>query len=231
MSTEKKCQQFCSYGIAAGLLLFLTHSAVMWGQPSSRTQTLLRGTRLQLNILQSVSTRHSQEGDQFTATLETPVQVEGQTLLPKGTQFVGTVSRVKRPGRFRGKAELFLCFDYVRLADGREEPVVASITRLDTPEEKRLDREGAVQGPGSSGRDALVVLGGGAAGAGIGTIAGGGKGAAVGGAAGSLLGMVGVFLTRGQDIEIPSKTGLEIVLEKPLTLSSIPAAGDRPLHK
>lgn len=213
--------------VVGGLLLGLFVNA------QSPHIILPKGTHLRVLVQQPLSTKFSQEGQQFTAALEEPLIIEGQTALPKDTLLVGTVSRVKRPGRFRGKAELFVCFDYVRLADGREEPLLASITGVDTFSEKHIDREGAVQGGSPGKRGTLVVLGGGAAGAGIGTVLGGGKGAAIGGAAGTLAGIAGVFLTRGQDIDIPSNTGIEVVLDKPLVLPSGTAAAssERSLRK
>src|SRR5438309_579700 len=112
------CSWFGHARIVAVGLCCSVLSAILVAQPSTRPVTLPKGTYLQLTIAQTVSTRFSQEGERFTATLEKPVLVDGQTVLAKGTQVVGTVSRVKRPGRFRGKAELFLSFDYIHLADG-----------------------------------------------------------------------------------------------------------------
>jgi type IV secretion system protein VirB10 len=203
-----------------------------WPQTPVRTATLPRGTVLQLTIQDSISTKLSQEGDRFTAVVDKAILVDGVVVIPKGTQFVGTVSRVKRPGRFRGKAELYLGFDFVRMLDGREEPVVAAISRLEKRDPQALGQEGAVTSPSSTKKDASIIAGGMITGAGIGALAGGGKGATIGSAAGGLIGLVGVFLTRGEDIYIPASTGLEVVLEKPLTLSGATNTGiERPLNK
>jgi type IV secretion system protein VirB10 len=225
----------CAHNLQAKtilLLVFLCWEVGVWGQSSPRSVVIPRGTRLEVNLLQGLSTKHSQEGEQFLAVLERELSIDGLPVLPKNTRLVGTVSRVKRPGRFRGKAELSLGFDFIRFPDGREEPVVATISGIQSTgdENRRISPEGEILGRDSAGRDAGMVISGGAAGAGIGAIAGGGKGAAIGSAAGGLLGLAGVLWSRGEEIQLPARTVLEIILEKPMTiiLVPMPTTGDRP---
>ena len=108
---------------------------------------------------------------------------------------------------------------------------MATLSRVQSlgNEDGRISPEGEIKGRDSAGRDAGMIITGGAAGAGIGAIAGGGKGAAIGSAAGGLLGLAGVMWRRGEDILLPARTVLEISLEKPLTINVVPmsAAGDR----
>jgi hypothetical protein len=221
--------------IMVPLLLVLFGGARVISQPASRSITLPRGTRLEISLLQGLSTKQSQEGEQFAAVLEKDLILDGGAILPKGTRAIGTVSRVKRPGRFRGKAELSLSFDVIRFLDGREEPLVATISQVRKLDGSggQISPEGEIKGPGSAGHDTGMIIAGGATGAGIGAIAGGGKGAAIGSAAGSLLGLAGVLWTRGDELYLPARTTLEIMLEKPLTLSVTPAAavGERPPWK
>jgi hypothetical protein len=207
----------------------------VWSQSSPHAVVIPRGTKLEVNLLQGLSTRLSQEGEQFMAVLERELSIDGLAVLPTGTRLVGTVSRVKRPGRFRGKAELSLSFDFIRFPDGREEPVVATISRIQSAgdDNRRISPEGEILGRDSAGRDAGMVISGGATGAGIGAIAGGGKGAAIGSAAGSLIGLAGVLWSRGEEIQLPARTVLEILLERPMTvnLAPISSTGDRPSWK
>ena len=221
-----------SYQRSALLLFALSWGWTVWAQSPSRSVILPRGTKLVVNLVQGLSTKNSQEGEQFTTVLEKELVLDGMTVLPKGAQLLGTVSRVKRPGRFRGKAEMSLSFDVIRFPDGREEPFVATISRVQSPgdESRRISPEGEIQGRSSYGKDAGMIVSGGAAGAGIGAIAGGGKGAAIGSAAGGLMGLAGVLWSRGEEIQLPPRTAIEIVLEKPLALSvaATSAPGERP---
>lgn len=230
MIWERMRLLFCRRHARGLFFLLFCFPAAASAQADRHEVTLERGTRLELNIRETLSTKNSQEGDQFTAVVERSVVRDGVTILPVGTRVIGTVSRVKRPGRFRGKAELTLCFHDVSLADGRQQPIMATITRLRTPTEKKLGEKGRVQSAGTKRRDALIVLGGGAGGAGIGALSGGKKGAVIGSAAGSLAGVVGVLWTRGKDIVIPVNTAVEVVLEKPLAVPTSLAtnASDRP---
>jgi hypothetical protein len=217
------------------LLLILFCGAQVLSQPAGRSITLPRGTRIEVSLLQGLSTKQSQEGEQFAAVLEKDLIQDGIAVLPKGVRAIGTVSRVKRPGRFRGKAELSLSFDVIRFSDGREEPLVATISQVRKLDGSggQISPEGEIKGPGSAGHDAGMIIAGGATGAGIGALAGGGRGAAIGSAAGSLLGLAGVLWTRGDELNLPARTILEIMLEKPLTISVTPAhaAGERPPWK
>jgi len=44
------------------------------------------------------------------------------------------------------------------------------------------------------------------------------KGAAIGGGIGGAAGMIATLLTRGSDVELPSGTTVDMVLERPVTL-------------
>jgi hypothetical protein len=222
--------------VAAVLLLMVPVAGSQgFGQAPSRSITLPRGMRVEVSLLQGLSTKQSQEGEQFASVLEKDLFLDGIVVLPKGTRAIGTISRVKRPGRFRGKAEITLSFDVFRFADGREEPLVATVSRVQQVDDgtRRIGSEGEIKGPGSVGRDTGKIIAGGAAGAGIGAIAGGAKGAAIGSAAGGLIGLAGVLWTRGDELYPPARTTLEIMLETPLTLNvpTTPTAGERPPSK
>jgi len=179
--------------------------------------TLPEGTPLNLELNDYLSTRLTKEGNPFTATLTVPVTVSDRLVIPKGSLVSGTVSRVVRPGRFRGKAILNLSFQSVRIQGRGELPIVASLSRLNTPQGgAEVMEEGGVRGDGSTGRDAGRVAAPGLAGAGIGAIAGGGKGAAIGAGIGVAVGLGTVFTTRGKDLDLRRGSTMEIRLDRPL---------------
>jgi type IV secretion system protein VirB10 len=47
-----------------------------------------------------------------------PIVQDGRIVVPKGSYVAGTVTEVKRAGKMKGKAELFLRFDSLTLPNG-----------------------------------------------------------------------------------------------------------------
>lgn len=166
-----------------------------------KTVTVPAGTRLAVSLVDSVSTDKSRSGDQFVATLNEPVVIDGKTALERGAEVHGRVVEVDDGGRVKGRA-------YIRLA--LTEIVVKGKTiAIDT-------RLFGAQAAGSKKRDAAIIGGGAGVGAAIGAIAGGGKGAAIGAAIGGGSGTGVVMATKGKQIRYPSETRLTFTLEKPV---------------
>jgi len=51
---------------------------------------------------QSISSKTSKPGDKFTATVESPIEIEGKIAIPKGARADGVVKDAKAAGRFKG---------------------------------------------------------------------------------------------------------------------------------
>ncbi|MBM3791603.1 MAG: hypothetical protein FJW35_14815 [Acidobacteria bacterium] len=189
---------------------------------SSQAAVVEKGTRLVLQLNDHLSSKLTREGDVFTATVVSPVLLKDRLVIPKGSLVTGRVSRVQRPGRFRGKAMMNLIFETVRIPGKEPLAIVASLTRIDPEGKTATGSEGAVTGEGSAGKDAAGVAKPGLAGAGIGALIGGGKGAAIGAGAGAVAGLATVFATRGKDLEIRRGSTMEVVLDRPLELPPAP---------
>src|SRR5687767_6596548 len=69
------------------------------------------GTRVPLSLINSVSTKHAAEGDRVYLETVFPILVDGRIVIPPGSYVAGTVTQVKRPGRLKGRGELYLRFD------------------------------------------------------------------------------------------------------------------------
>ncbi|MGB9606556.1 MAG: hypothetical protein ACPL88_11840, partial [Bryobacteraceae bacterium] len=164
------------------------------------------GTRVPLSLINSVSTKNSAEGDRVYLETVFPILVNGRVVIPPGSYVAGTITQIKRPGRVKGRGELFLRFDSLTLPNGVTRDFRARIGGLDGRGNEQLDRtEGKVIGEGNKGGDAHTVGEAAAAGASVGVIAGHaagrtGMGAGIGAAAGAAAGMMGVLLTRGPDV-------------------------------
>lgn len=207
-------------GVAAFAALLLAGSLISYAGPQQDEIILNEGTRILLRLNDFLSTKTAREGDEFTAQVVEPIYRGAQLVVPSGSIVSGRVVSAKRAGRIRGRAELNLRFETIRLPNGYEENIIASLESLDRAEKEEMGEEGAVKGEGSKKRDAAIIGTGAGIGAGIGAIAGGAKGTAIGAGAGGLIGLAGVLSTRGRDIELPRGTELTIRLNRPLRFNA-----------
>ncbi len=161
------------------------------------------GTDLVVTVDQALSSKSSQAGQTFLATLARPVSVDGVTAIPKGSSVTGKVLTAKSKGKIKGEGELSLTLKSITI---RGQNYTISTGSLDS----------TVKGKGK--RTAVTTGGGAAGGALIGGIAGGGKGAGIGALVGAGAGFVGGALTGNKQIEIPAETALTFALSKSLTL-------------
>jgi hypothetical protein len=199
--------------LISALLLFSPPQVLL-----SADMTLPEGTRVYLQLNTPLSTRTSSEGDAFTAVVTEPVSIGEKIVIPKGSDVTGSVSRIQRPGRFKGKAVMTLQFQSISIPGRGQLTIVASLIGVDREGNRGVNDEGTIVGEGSEGRDAGRVIVPGLAGAGIGTLAGGGKGAGIGAGVGVSIGLASVFTSRGKDIEIRRGATLDISLDKPLVI-------------
>src|SRR5262245_32188867 len=185
------------------------------------------GSKIPLSLINSVSTRHSAEGDRVYLETTFPILVNGKIVIPPGSYVAGTVTQVKRPGRLKGRGELYLRFDSLTLPNGVTRDFRARVGSLDGRASEELDRtEGKIRSEGNKGGDARTVGEAAGAGASVGAIAGGasgghyGMGAGIGAAAGATAGLVGVLFSRGPDAVLAKGSSLEMVLDRPIQFSS-----------
>jgi hypothetical protein len=195
------------------------------GEPPS-VYTVQAGTRIPLGLINSVSTKHSAAGDRIYLETVFPIVIDSHIVIPSGSSVMGTVTEVKRPGRVKGRGELYVRFDTIILPNGVTRDFRSRIGSVDARGDERLDKkEGEIQGDSNKGGDARTVGEGAAGGAGIGAIVGStaghaGLGAGVGAAAGAAAGLAGVLLTRGPDAVLAKGSTIEMVLDRPLTFAA-----------
>jgi hypothetical protein len=188
--------------------------------------TVETGTRIPLGLINSVSTKHSAAGDRIYLETVFPIVIESHIVIPPGSYVTGTVTEVKRPGRVKGRGELYVRFDSITLPNGITRDFRSRLGAIDARGDERLDKkEGQVQGDSNKGGDARTIGEGAAGGAGIGTIAGSaaghvGMGAGIGAAAGAAAGLAGVLLTRGPDAVLAKGSTIEMVLDRPLIFAA-----------
>ena len=187
--------------------------------------TVQTGTKVPLSLINSISTKHSAEGDRVYLETVFPVLVNGRIVVPVGSYVAGTVTQLKKPGRVKGRGELYVRFDSLTLPNGVTRDFHGRIGSMDGNAKDELDRaEGKVKSEGNKSGDAKTVGEAAAAGASIGTLAGGaaghyGMGAGIGAAAGAAAGMIGVLSSRGPDAVLARGSTLEMVLDRPISFT------------
>jgi len=160
-------------------------------------------TEISVVLDETLGSKTSSSGENFSASLRTPVEINGRVIIPKGAHATGVVKDAKAAGRFKGAAELAIALTGVNI-DGKEYELHTNTHTLVTK--------------GKGKRTAVMIGGGGAAGALIGGLAGGGKGAAIGAAIGAGGGTAGAGLTGNRDIELRAETPVTFKLTEPLEI-------------
>ena len=184
------------------------------------TYSLAAGTKIPLRLINSVSTKTASEGDRIYLETAFPVVAEGRVVIPPGSAVAGTITSVTRPGRVKGRGELYLRFDSVVLPNGVIREFRARPDGLDGDAGGVLDREeGKIQSPGSKGNDAKTAGKAAGIGAAVGSMAGGRSGAGIGAAGGAAAGLAGVLLSRGADTVLERGAILEMELDRPLVFA------------
>jgi len=175
-------------------------------QPNANSSTTLAeltipaGTVITVRLGESVGSKISTPGQTFTATVASPVTVDGRTVIPAGASATGTVVDAKPLGHFKGGASLQLRLTAVNIAGSEQSIFTSSVDRAEKGKGKRT----ATLAGGGAGLGAL-----------IGGLAGGGKGAAIGALAGGGAGTGGAALTGNKDIVLPAESAISFKLEQP----------------
>ncbi len=155
--------------------------------------TVPAGTILHVRMKDSIDTKRHGNGHRFTAVMEADIVVSGVVAIPRGTTVYGQLSSSKQAGRLRGKSSATLVFTGVML-DNQIKPIHSG-------------QINAANESGSGGQTVRRT----ATGAVIGGMVDGSDGAKTGAAIGLGLSM----LTRGNSLQIPSGTLLDVSLASP----------------
>ncbi|HKV04030.1 MAG TPA: BON domain-containing protein [Candidatus Acidoferrales bacterium] len=175
--------------------------------PQPKLVRIPENTTVTIRMIDGVDSSVNHPGEIFHASLEAPLVVDDQVVVPKGADIYVRLVAASSAGKYTGKSELHL--ELVKLEfRGQSYPLVSSTYTLSG---------------GSRGKNTAEKVGGAAAvGAIIGALAGGGKGAAIGAGVGGAGGGVYQGLTHGKQVRIPSETKLDFQLDQPLTVSVMP---------
>jgi hypothetical protein len=171
--------------------------------PKPQPITIPSDTPLQIALIDRVSSDGSAPGDEFKGTLAEDVQVDGKTVLDKGTILHGRVVNASKSGRVKGQASLSLKLTGIV----RGNQTIPIETKPFVAVAKSTKK-----------KDTVVIAGATGVGAAVGAIAGGGKGAAIGAAVGGGAGTGEVLATKGKDIQYSPEARLNFKLAAPVVL-------------
>jgi hypothetical protein len=182
--------------------------------PPPHKVTVEPGTQLAIRLVDAIDTEKNKLGDTFHATLNSPLSVDGEEVVPAGTDVTGHIVDLKSAGKFAGQSVLVLQLDSIAMG-----------SRTYNIQTDQYKKQGS-----SRGKNTAEKVGGGAIIGGIiGAIAGGGKGAAIGAAAGGGVGGGVQAASKSQQIKLPSETVLNFTLQAPVTVVKAPNPnGNRP---
>ncbi len=172
---------------------------------SPKQWTIPAGTTIAVRTLDGMSTKNARAGNEFDATLNAPLVVDGATLANTGSSVVGKVVSSDEGGRVKGKAMMTLALVRVSLRDGQTINVQTSSVSQEAKSDtkKNMVRTGIMAGAGAA----------------IGAIAGGGKGAAIGAGIGGGAGVATDVATRGPAALVPAEALLTFRTQVPVTVT------------
>jgi type IV secretion system protein VirB10 len=191
--------------------------------PKAEDISIAAGTTLPLSLINSVSTKHSQIGDHVYLETAFPIVANGRIAIPVGSYVAGTVTEVKKPGRVKGRGEIYVRFDSITLPNGVVRDFRSRMENVDASSQGSMDHaEGKVKSDGNRAGDARTVAETTVTGATIGAIAGHaassvGMGLGIGAGAGAAAGLIAVLASRGPDAILYRGSTIEMVLDRPLT--------------
>ena len=172
--------------------------------PPPAKHTIPAGTAVSVRLIDSIDSSRNKAGDTFRATLNAPIRVDGDVVVPSGAEVEGRLVDASNAGRYSGHSELKLELTQLK--------VHGEAYSLQTTD---YDRTGSGRGKGT----AETVGGGAALGAIIGALGGGGRGAAIGTIAGAGAGGVARGVKGGPAMRLPSETVLSFTLQQPVTIT------------
>lgn len=199
-------------GLVAGCSVGAQPSSVAADTPASQQLPFAEGkalvvpanTAIYVRLQQSISSATAQSGQNFSAVLDEPLVVDGQTLAPKDAAVTGKIVAARESGHLHNAGYLRITLSSITL-NGKTMP---------------LQTNSVFVSGGSYKKRNLAFIGGGAGGGALlGALVGGGKGAAIGSTIGAAGGTSAAYATGKKEVGFVAERRLGFRLTQPLNIS------------
>ena len=225
--------------VAVALMVVSLHQVLLAGNEGPqpvREVTIPSETKARLTLQSPINSKLSEVDDIVTATLVEPIYVEGELVLPRGTEFHGRIVNVAPARRVQRSSHMSISFERVITPSGLV-PISAQVTAIDDWDKEetiKADGQGKMKGAHRGEKTVDNMRKGTSLGLSVGIV-----GLVLGGAAGSsgrqALGIAGVgmaagmlggiVLTKGSEIRFSLGSVLRIKFLKAATLPVIQQPG------
>ncbi len=177
------------------------------------------GTAFQVISNTNITTRRNRVGEIFTATLNHPISVDGNIIVPAGSEVVGQITYIEDAGRIGKNAKMEVKFTSIKPPYASRIPIMGKIL---TQDNTGILKGGTLKNQLVKGvkTEAIATAGGTIIGTGIGALAGSaGTGAAIGATSGGILGLGWIVWRKGKEVKLPIGTKMVVMLEQPFDVS------------
>lgn len=214
------------------LAAFITMNSAFAAQykGNAKTARIPAGTKLPLQLLQTVDTASYKDGDSFNLMLTEDEKADGNVVLPAGSVIRACVRQIKPSKRLSRGAVLYLDFDHVVTPAGRQLPIGLNVFGI-----KKLTYDGGIyqaRGYGQALKENQVKMcditkcsinygkraKNAAAGLQFITIPVCAIGGAIGGAGYFIGDSVADLFKKGAEVILPKGSTLEVIMSQPLDL-------------
>jgi hypothetical protein len=151
---------------------------------------------LTVRLIDGIEASSATTGQSFKASLDDPIMMGGDVVVPRGADALVQVTKVAQGGNLKGSDQLSLKLRSITI-NGRNVDLVTSYAESKTA--------------GEGKPAARKILGGAGLGAAIGAIAGGGTGAAIGALAGGGTGTI-ISASKKTHLKLPPETRVQFTL-------------------
>jgi len=202
--------------------------------PETKSIEIPAGTKVLLSLRSAVNTKTAKPGDGVYLSSSFPVVVGNRVVIPAGVYVQGVIDDVVRPGHVKGRAAVRMHFTSMIFPNGTVVNIPGVASGLPGSGGPSVQKEGEIQQSSGKGKDAGTIARTTIGGATLGTIAGAaadspGTGAAIGALGGGAVGLIYTLFSRGDDVVLTTGQPVEMVLERPLTITQANLSGsDQP---
>lgn len=186
---------------------------------TGRVATIPTGTAIEAIMNTSIGSAMNQVGDIFVATTTTPITIDGNVLIPEGSEVLGQITYVDGSGRLSKGGAMDVRFTQIKLPNGTKLPLTGKILTNDktgTLKGGSLKKQIAI----AVGTTTVATAAGSIAGLSVGSLIGAaGRGTLFGLSSGALVGIGYVIAKKGKEVSLPSGTKVMINLDQPLSIS------------